>query len=161
MAVPKFEAFFNAVLASLQDGIPHSYKECREYVKRQMNLTEADLHESLPSGRQFRWINRVYWCSTYLQKAGLLVRPQKSYLQITPDGKALLDENVKITVNLMKERYPAFAAFQSNDASSDNSAHHITHDSMNEETPQETFERVYKEINSGLADELLTTVGDL
>lgn len=50
MAVPKFYEFFNVFLDSLQDGKVHHIKECRQYILQNMNLSDADLAETIPSG---------------------------------------------------------------------------------------------------------------
>lgn len=67
MAVPKFYEFFNVFLDSLQDGKVHHIKECRQYILQNMNLSDADLAETIPSGESRVW-NRIHWSSTYLKK---------------------------------------------------------------------------------------------
>ena len=42
-----------------------------------MNLTEADISDMLPSGRQTTFYNRVSWAKTYLQRAGLVETLQR------------------------------------------------------------------------------------
>lgn len=157
MAVPKFFEFFNVFLESLQDGEVHSYSECREYVKKRMNPTEEDLQETIPSGYG-RWMNRVHWCKTHLKKAGVITSPQRAHFQITNEGKALLDEHVKITQKVLLERFPSYVEFAKGSKSA-SQLQSITEDLIaNEETPQETLDRVYQEITSELAEELLTAV---
>ena len=160
MAVPQFTEFFNPLLESLQDGEIHSFSDCKQYVKNKMQLTEEDLAEMLPSKAQPRWINRVSWGKTYLLKAGVLCSPRRGYLQITLAGKTLLTENIKITPLLLKERYQSFSVFvhHSNKIGDNNLPNSSTSVENDEETPQEIFDRVYRDINSELADEILTTV---
>ena len=52
MPVPKFFEFFGVFLEALKDGETHSAKEVRETIARKMNLSEADISDMLPSGRQ-------------------------------------------------------------------------------------------------------------
>ena len=155
MAVPKFYKFFNAFLESLQDGEIHSFRECQEYVKSKFHFTVGELSETIPSG-QLRWKNRIYWCKTYLLKAGVISSPRRANLQITESGKQLLRENTIITVKLLSERNPSFATWREGTSVTDNTQDEVV--SGSSETPQEIFERVYKEINAELADELLTAV---
>ena len=155
MAVPKFYMFFNAFLESLQDGEVHSFRECQEFVKGRFHFTEEELAETIPSG-QLRWKNRVYWCKTYLLKAGVINSPRRAFLQISESGKQLLNENVTINVKLLAEKNPNFATWRGGTIVTENTQDEAANDSG--ETPQEIFERVYKEINAELADELLTTV---
>ena len=68
-------SFFDAFLHALQDGELHSAKDVREWIAIEMNLTESDRSELLPSGRQGIFDNRVHWARTYLNKAGLIETP--------------------------------------------------------------------------------------
>ena len=52
MTVPKFFEFFEVFLKSLKDGELHTAKEVRAKVAEDMHLSEADLAELVPSGRQ-------------------------------------------------------------------------------------------------------------
>ena len=52
MAVPKFFEFFEVFLKALKDGDLHTAKEVRSKVAEDMHLSDADLTELLPSGRQ-------------------------------------------------------------------------------------------------------------
>lgn len=157
MSVPKYHEFYNAFLESLRDGETHAYNDCKDFVKKKMNLREEQLSEITASGYAV-WVNRVGWCTTYLKKAGLISSPARSTFQITEAGSNLLAENVTITDKLLAERYPSFAAFKQGGKNHTSEANSGLEAVTSEETPQDTLERVYKEINAKLADELLTTV---
>ncbi len=43
-------------------------KEIKQSVVEQTHLTDADLVERLPSGKQTVFDNRIGWCRTYLKK---------------------------------------------------------------------------------------------
>lgn len=66
MAVPKFEKFLEAFLKAVSDGTLHSTKEVKDIVAREMNLSQNDRAETVPSGRQSsgplirQWENRKY-----------------------------------------------------------------------------------------------------
>ena len=83
MAVPKFYEFFRAFLVVLQDGELHKMSEVRNRIAADMNLSDEDLSEMVPSGRQSTFGNRVNWARTYLNKAGLIVTPARATYQIT------------------------------------------------------------------------------
>ena len=61
MAVPDFQSFFKPLLELAGDGEEHSVREAREVIAKNMNLSEADLSELLPSGTQTKFDNRVAW----------------------------------------------------------------------------------------------------
>ena len=158
MAVPKYSDFYNAFLNSLADGKVHAYNDCKEYVKAEMKLTETDMAEITASGYAL-WVNRVGWCATYLKKAGLITSPKRSFFQITESGTKILQEKVLLTDKLMTDRFPSFAQFKSRNKSSALSNNNPADEqSVSEETPQDTLDRVYREINSQLADDLLPLI---
>lgn len=112
MSVPKFFEFFGVLLEALKDGETHLAKEVRETIARRMNLTEADISELLPSGRQTTFYNRVNWAKTYLQKAGLVETPQRGSFRITTEGKKLLKSGAKIDLEYLAN-YDTFKDFRS------------------------------------------------
>ncbi|MBR1397746.1 MAG: restriction endonuclease [Selenomonadaceae bacterium] len=89
-----------------------------------------------------------------MKKAGLIDSPKRAHLQITECGRQLLSENVIITDKLLSERFPYFAKFKYGDKEAGISNESI----INNETPQELFDRSYQEITAELSDELLTAV---
>ena len=89
MAVPKFYEFFRAFLVVLQDGELHKMSEVRNRIAVDMNLSEDDLSEMLPSGKQTTFSNRVAWARTYLNKAGLIHR-RGQHIRLLMQEKRLL-----------------------------------------------------------------------
>ncbi|MBQ2330546.1 MAG: restriction endonuclease [Oscillospiraceae bacterium] len=156
MSVPKYFEFYNAFLESLSDGKCHDYNDCKDFVSSRMKLSDSDLAQLTASGYAL-WVNRLGWCTTYLKKAGLVISPARSKFQITNDGKKLLKEKVTITDALLTERYPSFAEFKSPSKKKPDE-YHIESKEESEETPTETLERVFNEINSKLSDEILSAV---
>ena len=61
MAVPKFFEFFLWVLRAIEDGELHTAKEVRQILASDMQLSEEDRGEMLPSGKQSKFDNRVAW----------------------------------------------------------------------------------------------------
>lgn len=72
MAVPDFQSFMLPLLKFSADGGEHTQSEAVDALARQLNITDADRKEMLPSGRQARFDNRVAWAVVYLRKAGLM-----------------------------------------------------------------------------------------
>ena len=108
---------------------------------------------TLPSGGMGVFVNRIGWARTYLKKAGLVDSPKRGYVQITEEGRRVLGADIAITNNYLM-RYPSFAEFQNRTVPQDKP------EEVQEvsETPQETLDRVYKTINSELAEELLSEI---
>jgi len=83
MAVPDFQSLFIPVLKIASDGNEHSLNEAIEAIAQQLELSETDRNEILPSGKQRKFDNRVSWARTYLQKVGLLSNTGRSKFCIT------------------------------------------------------------------------------
>ena len=101
MAVPKFFEFFEAFLKSLKDGELHTAKEVRVKIAEDMHLSEDDLAELVPSGRQTTFGNRVNWARTYLNKAGLIETPVRGRYRITEEGRKALASGEKIDLKYL------------------------------------------------------------
>jgi restriction endonuclease Mrr len=70
MAVPDFQSLMLPLLRVASDGQEHSLAEARDALAREFQLSDPDLEEPLPSGRQSKFSNRVAWAKSYLQPAG-------------------------------------------------------------------------------------------
>ena len=159
MSLPKYNELYSPFLAAIQDGMPHNITKIKDAIAEQLQLSEESLAEQLPSGTQTVFANRVGWAKTYLKKAGLIESPKRAFVSITSEGKKLLASGVDITDSYLMEKYPAFKDFKKGPSElspeSQTASNPLT---ALEETPQETFERVYKSINDALADDLLTEI---
>lgn len=157
MAIPDFQSVMRPVLAAVADGMPVALSVLREQVATSFQLTEAELHERLPSGKQTVINNRIGWARTYLNKAGLLHIPAKGMVQITDRGmEALRSGPERITVSWLK-RYPEFASFHTA-RPSENIINAEPQDLQEEATPDERLASAHQELMQSLADELLAQV---
>ena len=157
MAVPDFQSFFLPLLKFSQDGQEHSLKEAREYLAKAMKLSEEDLKQVLPSGKQTTFANRVAWAKVFLSKAGIFENPRRAIFVITQRGRDVLAENLERLDNKYLDRFPEFAEFHK--GSGDAKVVEDESDST-PSTPEETFEKAYIEMRGGLADEVLTQLLD-
>lgn len=157
MAVPKYSKMYRSFLKALQDKEEHAYIDVKNQVISDFNLTEGDIAELLPSGKQSIFSNRIGWCRTYLKKAGLIDSPSRAHFIITDEGKRILDTVDEITDDTLRQ-FPSFVEFAGSGSEAKDA---ITKDEDNkDETPQETLERVHSELNKVLRDELLTKIHD-
>ncbi|MGN0311960.1 MAG: restriction endonuclease [Lachnospiraceae bacterium] len=156
MAVPKFFEFFEGFLKALQDGQLHSAKEVREIIASDMQLTETDRAEMLPSGKQPTFDNRVAWARTYLDKAGLIETPQRGKYCITDAGRQALLSGEEIDLKYLK-RSDKFRKFHSMTAK--NSLE--SQDEENAESPMETLDAAFQQVNATLASQLMDEVMNL
>src|SRR5690554_6650173 len=146
------------VLESVSDGLPCPLSEVRQRVEAAFGLTEAESREMLPSGRQTVINNRIGWARTYLNKAGLLVIPERGMVQITERGRsALANGPERITVRWLKQ-FPEFEAFHTQRPDQPDSTE--TEDRLldADTTPDEQLEAAYHSLRESLADDLLAQV---
>jgi restriction system protein len=79
MAVPDFQSLMLPVLRAAADG-DISAPDLRSRIAADLRLTETDLAEMLPSGRQTTFANRTAWANVFLQRAGLLEKVKQRLL---------------------------------------------------------------------------------
>ena len=159
MGVPKYHEMYQPLLQLLSDGAPHTLKEMKQHIIRQFQLSEDDVAEMLPSGRQTYFSNRVGWARTYLKKAGLVEIPAKSTCRITQAGLAVLQKNPPVIDNAYLMQFDSFRAFVRPAAVPGNALNQTVSDAEDPgDTPDDTFETSFKKINQSLADDLLAEV---
>ncbi len=160
MALPKYYEFYSLFLSALKDRDVHSIKELQTSIASSSHLSDDALQEMLPSGKQSVFKNRIGWTRTYLKKAGMIDSPKKGYFVITDAGFSLLNSGKEITDEYLAQLSPAFAEFKYGHRTDSASQITVTAIStvQDDETPEETLERVYADINKQLCDDLLTEI---
>lgn len=158
MAVPKFFEFFGTFLKALSDGKTHKARDVRTYIAKDMNISEHDLAELLPSKRQTTFDNRVAWARTYLDRAGLISTPYRGQYCITEKGIKALNSGEKIDLKYL-ERFESFNEFHSVSPSNESSEQRDpSEEEAEEKSPTEIMDDAFKKVNSTLAGELMTEV---
>lgn len=143
MPVPHFQALMLPVLDAAKDG-EISISKVRDRIAEQLGLTENDIAEMLPSGRQTYFVNRVSWARHFIEKALLVETTKRGVFRITERGRELLKENPsKINMDFLK-RYPEYVAWRKAGQASE--AETDTSDAQDENvaTPEENIEISYQ-----------------
>ncbi len=177
MPVPDYQSLMRPLLQLASDGKEHSHSEAVEAIAQQLQLSEADRRELIPSGSEPKFDNRVGWARTYLKKAALLESTGRSKFCITQRGQEVLRVNPVRVDNTVLRRFPEFQEFQRKsgrrDASSSTATKanggngHLVQPTLSSElleveelqqTPQETLDASYQLLRRNLAQELLDRV---
>lgn len=153
MAIPKYNEMYMELLNILADMNVHKSIEIKNILAAKFHVSDAEREELLPSGRQTVFDNRVGWARTYLKKAGLIKSPVRGAYALTPDGKRALEENPSGIDNHYLERFDSFRQFKQFDG-----APALPADLNSGESPQDTFDIAYRQINAALADDLLSEI---
>ena len=155
MSIPKYDEMYRVFLDCLDDMQPHKSKEVRDAIAVRLSVSEAEQQELLPSGRQGVFDNRISWTRTYLKKAGLVTSPSRGVYQLTQQGKQVLDSNPDVIDNSFLAQFESFQQFMYAEATP---TKHVHMDSQNGQTPEDTFDLAYQQINHALADDLLSEI---
>lgn len=153
MPVPDFQTLMLPLLRIASDGRDHELPALRARLAGEFALSQEDLDEKLPSGRQSTFHNRVGWAQTFLVKAGLLERPRRGAVRITGPGRALLAENPpRIDMKLL-ERYESYRQFR--ETKRERPAADLEPQAANGLTPEEMMEHGYRELRAAVTGDLL------
>ena len=161
MAVPPFHQFMLPFLQYTGDGNEHAFSELFGHLASHFNLSEADLKEVLPSGRQTRFRNRVYWARAYLGQARLLDLTGRGRFRFTERAKALLAQKPDAISSKLLAQYPEFQAFHAAAGEAKAEPGKLQEKTEHEEpalSPEEQLETSYQSVRAQLAQTLLAQI---
>jgi len=147
------------MLQLASDGNTHTMQQARDALANAFKLSEEDLSERLPSGRQTTFANRVAWAKVYLVRAGLLESPERGKFNISPRGEEVLKQAPsRIDIKFLSQ-YPEFQDFRK-PRSKESTKKPIdkSEPQSSEETPEEALEQAYQQLRDEVASELLKLV---
>jgi restriction system protein len=166
--IPDYQSLMLPLLRLADDGQEHRIRDVIEPLANKLDLSQCDLVEMLPSGRQPIFNNRVHWAKTYLAQAKLLEITRRAHFRITQRGRDVLAKDPsKIDVKLL-ERFPEFNEFRQRARASQNGdlfpSSAETTSNHNEKplealaTPDELLRTTIKNIEAALSSELLDRI---
>jgi restriction system protein len=155
MAIPNFRSFMLPLLKLSADGNTHSLREAVQSLALEFQLSDAEISETLPSGRSTTIYNRIAWAATYLRKAGLLNSSGRGQFQITKLGLDVLANPPKRFDDEFLGQYEGFVEFR---ARRDDEEEEIVTEKLEAQTPEEAIEAAYQNLRQSLVDEVLQTV---
>ncbi|HVH74288.1 MAG TPA: restriction endonuclease [Stellaceae bacterium] len=164
MPIPRFDEIKAPALQFFfADNKPHKILEVYDVLGKRFNLTEDDLSEVLPSGKQRRWHNRVNWACYDLFRAGLLDRLNRGVYLITEAGRKVADENPPMIDRDFLMKFPEFEKFQQ--ATGIKKAQkHDGHEETAEasgKTPEELISAAFEQLQAILRKDLLDSVAKM
>jgi restriction system protein len=161
MAVPDFQSLMLPVLRAAADG-DISAPELRSRVADDLRLTEADLAEMLPSGRQTTFANRTAWANVFLQRAGLLEKASRGVYRITAEGRQVLAERPERVDMRFLERYPTYVEWRQRSAAIKTVAGQQSGETEpQDQTPEEQIEASHSALTSALQSDILERVREM
>ena len=157
MPIPGFQSLMLPILEFYGDKLEHGSQDALGHLKTKLKLTDEEINELLPSGRQFRFNNRVGWAIIYLKKSGLLNRPSRGKYIITLRGLDVLKEKPERINMKYLEKFQEYVDFRDfrNETIDDKS---LPAECDRISTPQESLELSYQELRRQLSHDLLERV---
>lgn len=163
MTCPDFQSFTLPILQVAATGDAMGVAVLRPLVAKRMQLSEEDLAERIPSGRQSRFNNRVNWACTYLAQAGLLEKVSRGTYRITTRGREVVARPpARIDIEFMAQ-YAEFRAWRAKggeDPADSVAAEGTAGLAAVEDagTPEEHIEAGYTALRRSVETELLTKI---
>lgn len=110
MAIPDYQTLMLPVIKASAEGLV-TVPVVADKIADDLNLTDAERNQLLPSGRQKLIHNRIHWAKFYLSKAGLIDTPSRGKFVISEAGSSLLAARpARIDKDLLLQ-FPAFQEF--------------------------------------------------
>ncbi len=159
MPVPDYQSLMRPLLEAVQDGQALHIREVSKRVAQTLQLSEEDLGEMLPSGKQATYTNRLGWAKTYLAKAGALSSEGRGIIRITERGREVLGRVAGRITQSDLQQYEEFQAFKQRTIEEKPTTIKLSvTETMSIESPEERLSSLYAELNANLAEELLQQV---
>lgn len=155
--IPDYQSLMLPVLRAADHGEVR-IGDVIERLAAVLGLGEAALSALLPSGRQTVFANRVHWAKTYLAKAGLVEATRRGHFRLTPRGAEVLQAVPERIDNHFLSRFEEFRTFTNRTTQPDTEAAIPVDAESSQATPDEIMRAAHRQIEVGLAEELLDRV---
>ena len=154
--IPDFQTIMLPLLKEISNGNDFTAKDVNSNLAKYFNLTEEQLQEMLPSGKQGVFANRVAWAKAHLKIAGLVESPKRGSFKITPKGLEVLGQNPPIINLKFLKTLPEYIEYLDSSKTDDK----ITNPNNEEEikTPEELIDESFLIIQKALSQELITKI---
>lgn len=157
MSLPNYQILMLPLLRCAEFGNEVKTSDCVDLIAKQLNLTEEEISQPLPSGRQTIFNNRVHWARTYLAKAKVIESTKRGHFKITARGIEILKNNPLQIDNSFLSQFPEFVEWKNLNDNETNNKTIIDSQQVTESlaTPEEDIAKSYALINAQLRSDLV------
>lgn len=156
MAIPGYQDFMYPFLKQLGDGKEYQLQELYTLLTNYYQLTDEEVGELIPSGKQTLLHNRIGWARTYLSKSGLIKVVRRAVFKITDEGlKVLQDPKIDSINSKFLRQYNSFNVFVNKTSVIKNDENEVDD---NEQTPLEQIGHNYNILKNELQDLILEKI---
>ena len=157
--IPDYQSLMRPVLEKSAVGEVR-ISDVVEDISNDLNLSEEERNELLPSGKQTTISNRIHWAKTYLKQAGLVRSTRRAHFVITEAGRKVLNDPDAIIDTKYLLKFETFQEFRSRSSETETTTPKADDEAPTNITPDEELRKAHKQINASLADDLLDRVRD-
>lgn len=163
MPIPDYQSLMLPVLLAAAANEVR-VRDVVEALGVQLGLTPDERSALLPSGKETILNNRVHWAKTYLGKAGLIESTRRGHYKVTARGEQVIRTNPSKIDNGFLSRFEGFKQFKEHSARSVAALEDadpqpsISQLEAPVATPDEIMRVAYRQIETSLAQELLTRI---
>lgn len=155
--IPDFQTIMLPLLKEISNGNEFTAKEVNSNLSLYFNLSDEELQEMLPSGKQGVFVNRVAWAKAHLKIAGLLESPKRGSFRITPKGLEVLNQNPEVINLKFLKTLPEYIEYLES-SKSEYKTTDVNLETEEAKTPEELIEQSFLTIQKALSQELITKV---
>lgn len=160
--IPDFQSLMLPLLKYISDCQIHNIHDTISALAKQLDLSEDDLNEWLPSKSQKKFYNYVYWAKAHLKMSGAIENKERGKFQITNRGKEILKENpTLINIKYLSNKYDDYKNLL--DGSKKKNSLKVEYSSPNNSiedyanlTPEEEIKFAHQKISTFLQQEILS-----
>lgn len=161
MTVPDYQSLMLPVLVQSASGEVR-IGDVVDRLADELKLSEDDLAELIPSGKQTSFSNRVHWAKSYLKQAGLVEPTRRAHFRITERGKEVLKSGLgRVDISYLKQ-FPEFIAFQNRSSSGDDNDELIASPKYavvdESQTPDDLMRITNRAINASLGQDIIDRI---
>jgi len=158
MAVPDFQTMMRPVLVICKDKAKNTNEVINEYNNGFFDLSEDDMKEPQPNGRDSLIRNRTQWAFKFLFEANLLERTQRGYYLTSELGKKVIEENKERVDNSVLQQFDAFNKWRKKSLPKKIIDEKDIKEESDLRTPDERMRDTHQEIINTLKTELLEKI---
>lgn len=158
MSVPSYEDLMPMVLS--RATTEQRVRDTVLAVADELQLTEEERNETIPSGSATLISSRVAWAVTYLVQAGLLQRPRRGHFVITDEGRDVLARDLQRLNLAYLKQIPSFIDFVERKGKDRTSGERSLTPEVRsgDKSPEELIGSAYEELEADLKEQILERI---
>jgi len=158
MTIPDYQTLMRPVLVSVKDTAKNTNEVVLDLINH-FKISDEEVRQKQPSGRDTVLRNRTQWSFKYLFEAKLLDRPERGKYKVTERGLKVLKQNNERVDNTILEKFEEFNKWKYTDVEE---VEETQKKSKNGElqTPEEKLRSVHTDLKNLTKKDLLSKILD-